>query len=96
MTTSARRGSALARVQPWNARVGTHKDAIVNHASPLGRTKRAAAAGVADSTNTITAFTIVQTHSHEAAARMFENHPHFTLCLGEAVESVPSLPIPGM
>ena len=30
-----------------------------------------------------------------AAAKLFENHPHFTIFPGESVEIMPVLPIPG-
>ncbi|MDR3462508.1 MAG: hypothetical protein P4L76_09375 [Beijerinckiaceae bacterium] len=33
--------------------------------------------------------------SPEAAAKLFENHPHFTIFPGESVEVMPVLPIPG-
>jgi hypothetical protein len=45
--------------------------------------------------NEMGAFTVVHASSHEAAAKMFENHPHFTIFPGEAVEVMPVLPIPG-
>ena len=32
---------------------------------------------------------------YEAAAKLFENHPHFTIFPGESVEIMPVLPIPG-
>jgi hypothetical protein len=32
---------------------------------------------------------------HEAAAKLFENHPHFVIFPGESVEIMPVLPIPG-
>jgi hypothetical protein len=38
---------------------------------------------------------VVQAESHDAAARMFTNHPHFTIFPGEAVEIMECLPIPG-
>ena len=41
------------------------------------------------------AFAVVKAPSHEAAARMFENHPHFAIFPGERVEIMPVLPIPG-
>ena len=34
--------------------------------------------------------------SHEAAAQLFLNHPHFTIFPGESVELMECLPIPGM
>jgi len=44
--------------------------------------------------NEMGAFTVVRAESHEAAAKMFENHPHFSIFPGEAVEIMPVLPIP--
>jgi hypothetical protein len=63
---------------------------------PLGRTKRASASGVSDMRNNLTGYTIVQAESHEAAAKMFENHPHFAIFPGDSVEIMEVLPIPGM
>jgi hypothetical protein len=40
------------------------------------------------------AFIIVRADSHEAAAKLFEKHPHFTIFPGESVEVMPVLPIP--
>jgi hypothetical protein len=84
----------VAGVQAWNAWVDRHGDAIVDPGSPLGKTKRADPSGVSDSGNSITAYTIVRAASHEAAARLFEGHPHFTIFPGEAVEIMPCLPVP--
>ena len=41
------------------------------------------------------AFTVVRAESHEAAAKLFEQHPHFAIFPGDAVEIMPVLPIPG-
>jgi hypothetical protein len=38
---------------------------------------------------------VVRAASHEAAAKMFEGHPHFTIFPGEAVEVMPLLSVPG-
>jgi DNA/RNA endonuclease YhcR with UshA esterase domain len=62
---------------------------------PLGKTKRVDAAGVNDISNEMGGFTVVRAASHEDAAKMFENHPHFTIFPGERVEVMPVLPIPG-
>jgi hypothetical protein len=69
--------------------------AIVENGSPLGRTKRASSQGISDVRNSLTGYTIVQAESHEAAARLFENHPHFTIFPGDSVEIVECLPLPG-
>ena len=75
----------------WAARYGGQ---IVEAGGPLGRTKRVTAAGVADVRNNIAAYVIVEAADHEAAARMFEAHPHFSIFPGDVVEVMPCLPIP--
>ena len=57
--------------------------------------ERVGPGGVADVSNELGAFTVVRAESHEAAAKMYENHPHFAIFPGEAVEIMPVLPIPG-
>ena len=42
------------------------------------------------------AYTIVRAASHEAAANVFKDHPHFTMFPGEAIEVMECLPIPDM
>jgi hypothetical protein len=36
----------------------------------------------------------VRADSHEAAARMFEKHPHFSVFPGDGIEIMPVLEIP--
>jgi hypothetical protein len=71
-----------------------HADAIIDQGSPLGRTKRAAVDGITDTRNSLTGYVIVQAESHEAAARMFDNHPHFSVFPGDSVEIMECLPLP--
>lgn len=79
----------------WKAWAESHQDATVAIGGPLGRTKRASAEGISDVANAFGAFMVVRAESHEAAAKLFERHPHFTIFPGEAVEIMPILPIPG-
>ena len=79
----------------WKAWAEKHHAAIVQMGGPLGKTKKADSQGVADITNLLTAFTVVRAASHEAAAKMFEGHPHFSVFPGESIEIMPVLPIPG-
>src|SRR5262249_15021056 len=51
--------------------------------------------GIEDTSNEMGAYMVVRADSHEAAAELFERHPHFTIFPGEAVEIMPVLPIPG-
>jgi hypothetical protein len=79
----------------WKGWVEKHQGAIQAMGGPLGKTKKVDGKGVADIANEMGAFTVVKAASHEAAARMFENHPHFAIFPGERVEIMPVLPIPG-
>jgi hypothetical protein len=79
----------------WGAWMEKHHAAIVDGGGPLGKTMRVSAQGIANISNDIGAFVVVRATSHEAAAKMFEGHPHFTIFPGEAIEVMPVLPIPG-
>jgi len=79
----------------WRTWVDRHLAAIAHLGGPLGKTKRITERGLEDVTNEMGAFVVVQAASHAAAAAMFEHHPHFTIFLGDCVEIMPVLPIPG-
>ncbi|QPF85751.1 hypothetical protein IC762_05430 [Bradyrhizobium genosp. L] len=90
-----RRAKEQQGMAAWGAWVEKHKDVIVELGGPVGKTKKVDANGIADIKNLLTGFTVVRAPSHEAAAKLFENHPHFTAFPGEGVEIMPVLPIPG-
>ena len=95
LSEAERKAKEKEGMAAWKAWVEKHQAAIVTMGGPLGKTKRADLTGIADITNLLTAFTVVRAASHEAAAKMFEDHPHFAIFPGEAVEIMPVLPIPG-
>jgi hypothetical protein len=82
-------------ITAWKAWAEKHQSAIVGMGGPLGKTKRISQRGIEDTINAVGAYTIVRADSHEAAAKIFEEHPHFTIFPGECVEIMPILPIPG-
>ena len=82
-------------IAAWHAWVEKHKAVIVDFGGPLGKTKSIGERGITDASNALTGFTVVRSASHEEAAKMFENHPHFAFFPGESVEVMPVLPIPG-
>jgi len=79
----------------WKTWIETHHAAIVTMGGPLGKTKKISERGVEDASNALSGFMVVRAESPEAAAKLFENHPHFTIFPGESVEIMPVLPIPG-
>jgi hypothetical protein len=94
LSETERKAKEKEGIAAWKAWVGKHQAALVEMGGPLGKTKRVDPSGVADISNELGAFTVVRASSHEAAAKMFENHPHFAIFPGEAVEIMPVLPIP--
>ncbi|HUZ67181.1 MAG TPA: YciI family protein [Beijerinckiaceae bacterium] len=89
-----RKASEQKGVAAWKAWMEKHQGALVAAGGPLGKTKRVSNNGLKDISNQLGAFVVVRAESHEEAARLFENHPHFTIFPGEAVEIMPILPIP--
>ena len=89
-----RKAKEKAGIAAWKAWVEKHQGALVAMGGPLGKTKKVSERGIEDVSNELGAFTVVRAESHEAAAKMFEKHPHFTIFPGERVEIMPVLPIP--
>ncbi|GAB4519426.1 MAG: hypothetical protein Kow00133_05120 [Amphiplicatus sp.] len=92
---AARQEKIAAGMKAWSDWMAANKTAVVVEGGPLGKTKRTDAQGVADTKNAMTGYVVVAAQTHEAAARLFENHPHFTIFPGESVEIMECLPIPG-
>jgi hypothetical protein len=78
----------LAALKAWDE---AHEDDIVYMGGPLGPTKRTSPEGVADVVDGLTVFVVVRAASHEAAARLFEDHPHFTIFPCDCVDVMPLL-----
>ena len=81
-------------IAAWKTWMQKHQGAIVEIGGPLGKTKKVSSRGVEDISNDMGAFAVVRADSHDDAARMFENHPHFAIFPGERIEVMPVLPIP--
>lgn len=78
----------------WTAWMQRHGASVVEPGGPLGKTKKVSKSGIADISNYLAGYVVIEAESHEAAAKMFEGHPHFTIFPGEGVEIMPVLPIP--
>jgi hypothetical protein len=90
-----RRAKEQEGIAAWKAWIGKNQAAMVTMGGPLGKTKKVTPRGIEDVSNEMSAFMVVRADSAEAAAKLFENHPHFTIFPGESVEVMPVLPIPG-
>ena len=87
----AKQQEGIAAWKAW----AEHQAVIVGMGGPLGKTKKVSQRGIEDISNEMGAYMVVRADSHEAAAKLFERHPHFTIFPGERVEIMPVLPIPG-
>lgn len=81
-------------IAAWSAWVNKNEKFIIDIGAPLGKTKCADKKGISGTKNELTAYTIVLAESHEAAARLFMEHPHFTIFPGDRIEIMECLPIP--
>ena len=84
-----------AGMDGWMKWADKNKKAITELGAPLGKTKRVTDRGVSAGKNEITGYSVVQAETHEAAAKLFEGHPHFHLP-GASIEVMEMMPIPGM
>jgi hypothetical protein len=94
MDPGQREAKEKAGMSAWKEWATAHAKDIVDPGSPLGKTKQVSAKGIADIRNNMGAYTVVQADSQDAAAKMFEKHPHFMLFPGEAVDVMECLPMP--
>ena len=94
LSDAERKERQAAGMKAWSDWMVKNSGNIVDSGGPLGKTKRADAKGVGDVRNDMAAYVIVQAETHEAAAKLFVNHPHFTVFPGEAVEIMECMPIP--
>jgi hypothetical protein len=84
----ARQAVGIPALLAWDE---THRDAIVYTGGPLGKTRQVTDGGIGDAVNEMTAFVVVRAPSLEAAARLFEGHPHMSVFTCHAVDVMPLL-----
>lgn len=94
MDEGVRKERDKAGMAAWAKWATDNRASIVEMGSPLGKTKRVDKNGISDIKNELGAYTVVEAQTHEDAARLFLNHPHFTIFPGERVEVMECLPIP--
>jgi hypothetical protein len=94
LAEETRRKKMQEGIAAWKAWVEKHHAAIVGMGGPLGKTKKVSERGIEDISNLMSGYTVVRAESHEAAAKLFDDHPHFTIFPGDSVEVMPVLPIP--
>jgi hypothetical protein len=79
----------------WTKWAKKNEKAIVDLGAPLGKTKRVASAGMSDTKNGITGYSIVQGKSVDSVGKIFKNHPHLHM-KGTSIDLIECVSIPGM
>jgi hypothetical protein len=96
MDPAKRQALEAEGMKAWGDWMAKHAAIVVEQGGPLGKTKRVSTQGIADTKNDLAGYVVVQAESQDAAAKLFENHPHFSIFPGDSVEIMECLPIPGM
>jgi leucyl aminopeptidase (aminopeptidase T) len=94
MDAAQREAKEKAGMAGWKAWAEKNQASIIDQGAPLGKTKQVTSKGIADTRNNMAAYTVVQADSQDAAAKLFENHPHFTIFPGDGIEVMECLPMP--
>ncbi len=81
-------------MEAWGNWMKEHSNHIIETGGPLGKTLATGKEGISSVTNKDCGYVVIQASSHEEAAKMFLNHPHFSIFPGENVEIMECLPIP--
>jgi len=79
----------------WTKWMTDHARAFADKGAGVGKTKRVTSEGTSDTKNDIMLYAIVEADSHEAAAKMFEGHPHLGIP-SSSIEIMEIHPLQGM
>ena len=82
MSDAERKMKEQQGIAAWMTWAQKHQEEIVTTGGPLGKTKKISSSGIEDVTNAMGAFTVVRAELQEAAAKLFLDHPHFTIFPG--------------
>ena len=97
-TTDPAKAKAMSddMMKAWDKWMKNHEKDIVDKGQPLGKTKRVTAQKVSDIKNDLNFYVIVKADSHEAAAELFEGHPHLQIPESSVeVMEIPEMPAQG-
>ncbi len=78
-------------VKEWAAWEERNALSILDRGGMVGKTTRITKDGVVDAVNSLCGYLVVEAESPDAAARLFEDHPHITIFPGDGVDVMPFL-----
>ena len=78
-----------AGVPQWEAWEARNAPSFPDRGVMVGKTLRVSRDGIAPAVNAICGYLVVEAQTIEAAAQIFENHPHFSVFPGDSVDIMP-------
>ncbi|NRP85271.1 hypothetical protein GFPCMMHI_01156 [Ensifer adhaerens] len=78
-------------IKQWAAWEERNASSILDRGGMVGKTTRITRDGVVNAVNSFCGYLVVEAESTDAAARLFEDHPHFTIFPGDGVDVMPFL-----
>jgi hypothetical protein len=79
-TDPKKRKSAEEKMRAdWVQWMGAHAKSFTDKGAGVGKTKKVTAGGTSDIKNEIMLYGLIEAESHQAAAKMFEKHPHLAI-----------------
>lgn len=76
-------------VKQWAAWLERNAASILDHGGMVGKTTRITKDGVTDAANPLCGYLVVEAETADAAARLFQDHPHITVFPGDGVDIMP-------
>lgn len=81
-------------LKQWKEWEEKNAAAFLDRGGMVGKTLRVTQDGIAKAVNPFCGYIVVEAESIEAAARLFEQHPHFSIFPGDGVDIMPFLTEP--
>ncbi len=78
-------------VPQWVAWEQRNAAFILDRGGMVGKTTRVTKDGVVEAVNPFCGYLVVEAETADAAARLFQDHPHFTVFPGDGVDIMPFL-----
>ena len=78
-------------LKQWAEWEKKHATSFPDTGGMVGKTLRVNRNGIAPASNPFCGYIVVEAESIEAAAKLFENHPHFSVFPGDGVDIMPFL-----
>ncbi len=80
-----------AGLKAWKEWCRRNAAAIVAADVMVGKTRRVTKSGIADAQNQIAGFVIVEAADIDAAADLFQDHPHINVFPGDGIDVMPDI-----